>query len=93
MPAIAPFASTTIVVRVSPLYFFPFHFPYDLLCDTSTEASQALGVFGEQEWKGKKYDGLTRTTIVVDAKGAIAGILQGIKPEEHAAQALKLLGG
>jgi peroxiredoxin Q/BCP len=63
------------------------------LCDESTEATKAIGVYGEQEWKGEKFDGLTRTTIVVGREGVIVGILQGIKAEEHAAKALGLLAG
>ena len=65
--------------------------PFDLLCDTTTEVSKALGVYGEQEWKGEKYMGLTRSTIVIDAAGNVKGVLTKIKPDEHPAAALALL--
>jgi len=55
------------------------------------DVSIAIGVFGEQEWKGETFDGLTRTTVVVGKDGRVVGILQGIKPDEHAAKALELL--
>jgi len=70
-----------------------YNLSYDLLCDTTTAVTKALGVYGPQEWKGEKYDGLTRSTIVVGKDGTIKGILQGIKAEDHAAEALKLLRG
>lgn len=66
--------------------------PFDLLCDPSTEAAQALGVWAEQEWKGEKYMGLTRSSILVGEDGRIRAVLQGMAPGDHAAAVLRALG-
>lgn len=65
--------------------------PYDLLCDVDTKVTSALGLYGPQEWKGQKYDGLTRSTLLIDADGRLKSVLQGIPAQNHAAEALKLL--
>jgi peroxiredoxin Q/BCP len=33
---------------------------------------------------GKKYMGIERTTFVINPEGKITGIINGVKPEEHA---------
>ena len=68
-----------------------FHFPYDLLCDVDTQVTTALGLYGPQEWKGKKYDGLTRSTLLIDAQGKLKAVLQGIPAHDHATEVLKIL--
>ena len=65
--------------------------PYDLLCDVDTQVTSALGLYGQQEWKGEKYDGLTRSTLLIDATGRLKAILKGIPAQSHAEEVLKLL--
>jgi len=65
--------------------------PYDLLCDVDTNVTSALGLYGPQEWKGKVYDGLTRSTILIDAHGNLKDVIQGIPAQNHAEEALKRL--
>lgn len=66
--------------------------PYDLLCDVDTKVTSALGLYGPQEWKGQKYDGLTRSTLLIDSKGVLKAVLQGIPAQTHASELLKQLG-
>lgn len=66
--------------------------PYDLLCDVDTKVTTELGLYGPQEWKGKKYDGLTRSTLLIDANGRLKSVLQGIPAQDHASEILKALG-
>lgn len=66
--------------------------PYDLLCDVDTKVTAALGLYGPQEWKGKVYDGLTRSTILIDADGKLKDVIQGIPAQNHAEEALKRFG-
>ncbi len=68
-----------------------FAMPFDLVSDPGAAGARALGAWGPQEWKGQKYDGLTRCTIVIGADGVVKGVISGVKPEEHAAAALKIL--
>ena len=69
-----------------------YSYPFDLLCDVDTKFTSQLGLYGEQEWKGKKYDGLTRATLIIDANGKLKSIIQGIPAQNHAEEALKALG-
>ena len=65
--------------------------PYDLMCDVDTKVTSALGLYGPQEWKGQKYDGLTRSTLLIDSKGVLKAVLQGIPAQNHASELLKHL--
>jgi len=40
---------------------------------------------------GKKYMGIDRTTFVISPEGKIAAIVNGIKPDEHAAAVIEAL--
>lgn len=68
-----------------------YSFPYDLLCDVDTKVTSELGLYGPQEWKGEKYDGLTRATLLIDARGRLKSVIQGIPAQNHATEVLKLL--
>ena len=37
---------------------------------------------------GHKYMGVVRTTFLIDPNGRIARVLEGLKPEDHAAEVL-----
>jgi len=50
-----------------------------------------MGLYGEQEWKGKKYQGLTRSTLLIDEHGRLKSVIQGVPPQNHATEALKEL--
>ena len=41
---------------------------------------------------GKKYMGVERSTVVVDADGMVKNVIRRVKPAEHAAQVLDALG-
>lgn len=69
---------------------FGLNFP--LLADTKHELSGPLGVFGEQQWQGKKFSGLSRDTFLVDPQGKIQQVWRKVKPEttiEETYQAVK----
>jgi len=65
--------------------------PYDLLCDVDTKVTAQLGLYGPQEWKGQKYDGLTRSTLLIDSNGRLKSIIKGVPAQDHAAELLKIL--
>lgn len=65
---------------------FSLNFP--LLADPEHKMLENYGVWGEQEWQGKKYMGIARTTVVVDEKGQIAKVYKNVNPVGHAAQVL-----
>jgi thioredoxin-dependent peroxiredoxin len=68
--------------------------PYHLLADTDHSVCEAYGVWGEKKFMGKSYMGISRTTFLIDARGKIARVFEGVKPDGHAeevAEALKEL--
>ena len=67
-------------------------FTYDLLADTEHQLIDAYGVWGPKKFMGKEYDGLHRTTFIVDAEGIISHVISKVRTKDHADQILELLG-
>jgi len=66
-----------------------FEFPFPLLADEDKSVIQAFGVWGPKKFMGKEYDGIHRTTFVIDENGIIDEVIDKVKTKEHAAQILK----
>jgi len=58
--------------------------PYSLLADVDKAVAKKFDVLKEKSLYGKKYMGIDRTTFVINPEGKISGIINGVKPEEHA---------
>jgi thioredoxin-dependent peroxiredoxin len=65
--------------------------PYSLLADEDKAVCNKYGVMKEKSMYGKKYMGIDRTTFVISPEGKIAAVLNGLKPDEHAAAAIAAL--
>jgi peroxiredoxin Q/BCP len=65
-----------------------FEFPFPLLADEDKAVIQAFGVWGPKKFMGKEYDGIHRTTFIIDENGSIAEVITKVKTKEHAAQIL-----
>lgn len=63
--------------------------PFTLLADTDKKVIQDYGVWGLKKFMGKEYDGIHRTTFVIDEKGRIEEIIQKVKTKAHTEQILK----
>ena len=61
-----------------------FALPYPLLSDESKAMLDAYGVWQEKSMYGRRYMGVARTTVVVDAEGRVARVFEKVKPEGHA---------
>lgn len=66
-----------------------YKFPYPLLADEDKTVITAFGVWGPKKFMGKEYDGIHRTTFVIDERGLIEDIILKVKTKEHTAQILK----
>lgn len=66
-----------------------FDFPFPLLADEDKSVIQAFGVWGPKKFMGKEYDGIYRTTFVIDEAGIIDEVITEVKTKAHAAQILK----
>lgn len=62
--------------------------PFPLLVDTDRQLAEAYGVWGEKKMYGRTYQGIHRTTFVIDEKGKIERILDKPKSSMHAEEIL-----
>ncbi len=60
--------------------------PFPLIADENKEIMNAFGVWGEKKMYGRVYEGVHRTTFLVDEAGEITKIFKKVKTKEHAEQ-------
>lgn len=65
-----------------------YNFPFPLLADTEKETIKAYGVWGLKKFMGREFEGILRTTFVIDEKGKIEQVIKKVKTKTHAAQLL-----
>jgi len=66
--------------------------PFTLLADEDHEVCEVYGVWGPKKFMGKEYNGVYRTTYIIDEEGLIKKTFENVKPDEHAQEILSLLG-
>ena len=62
--------------------------PFPLLADEDKEVINAFGVWGPKKFMGKEYDGIHRTTFIIDEEGKIEEVIGKVKTKAHAEQIL-----
>lgn len=65
------------------------HLPFPLLADENKEVLNAFGVWGPKKFMGRTYDGIHRTTFVIDEDGMLSNIITKVKTKDHASQILE----
>lgn len=65
--------------------------PFKLLADTDKEVIIKYGVWGPKKFMGKTYDGIHRTTFVINEEGKIEHIIEKVKNKEASKQVLDLI--
>lgn len=63
--------------------------PFPLIADTEKEIIKAFGVWGPKKFMGRTFDGIHRTTFIIDEQGMIEEIIDKVKTKEHASQIVK----
>ncbi len=66
-----------------------YEFPYPLLADEDKSVIEGFGVWGPKKFMGKEYDGIHRTTFVINEEGIISQVIKKVKTKDHAAQILE----
>jgi peroxiredoxin Q/BCP len=66
-----------------------YEFPFPLLADEDKSVIQAFGVWGPKKFMGKEYDGIHRTSFIINEEGIIDEVISEVKTKAHAAQILK----
>lgn len=69
-----------------------YEFPFPLLADEEHQVIDGFGVWGPKKFMGKEYDGLHRTTFLINESGEVAHVIAKVKTKDHAAQILDLIG-
>ncbi len=69
-----------------------FNLPFPLLADTDKTVLKAYGAWGPKSMYGKIFDGVNRSTFVIDENGVIVQVFSKVKTSDHAEQILKAIG-
>jgi peroxiredoxin Q/BCP len=62
---------------------------FPLLSDPDHSVAEAYGAWGKKKMYGREYDGVLRSTFVIDAEGRIEKIYAKVKAAENARQVLE----
>jgi len=65
-----------------------FGLPFPLIADTEKVICNLYGVWGEKKFLGKTFDGIKRTTFVINENGIIEKIITKVNTNAHASQIL-----
>jgi len=65
--------------------------PFDLIPDIEKKIIRDYGVWGKKKLYGKEYEGLIRTTFLIDEEGIIEHIFTKVNTKDHAQQILAVL--
>ena len=85
-----------IVLGVSPdsskshqKFIDKYNLPFSLIADEDKAVIKAFGVWGPKKFMGKEYDGVHRTTFVIDEYGVIEKVFSKVKTKDHTNQILE----
>lgn len=62
---------------------------YPLIADEERIIIEKYKVWGPKKFMGKEYDGIHRTTFIINEEGVIEDIITKVKTKEHSQQILK----
>ena len=66
-----------------------YELPFILLADEDKVVINAFGVWGPKKFQGKEYNGIHRTTFLIDENGVVEKVISKVKTKDHAAQILE----
>lgn len=64
--------------------------PFTLIADSDKKVINAYGVWGPKKFMGKEFDGVHRTTFLIDEESKIYDIINKPKVKEHSEEILEL---
>lgn len=67
--------------------------PFSLLADDEHKICNLYGVWGPKKFMGRGYEGVLRTTFLIDSNGRIAKVFENVRPAEHSAEVLEAAKG
>ena len=66
-----------------------YNLPFTLLADTDKKVICDYDVWGKKQFLGIKFDGIVRTTFVINEDGIIEEVITQVKSKEHSEQIFK----
>ncbi len=66
--------------------------PFTLLADPDHQVCEAYGVWGLKKSFGREYEGVYRTTYIINPEGLIQRVFKNVKPSDHSQEVLSELG-
>jgi len=69
-----------------------FDLPFPLLADEGHKISDLYGVWGPKKFMGREYEGILRTTFLIDGNGNIINVFENVRPADHSAEVLSAFG-
>ena len=68
-----------------------YQLPFPLLADVDHKVCDLYGVWGPKKMMGREYEGVFRTTFLIDKQGNIVHVFEKVRPSEHSVEVLEAL--
>jgi peroxiredoxin Q/BCP len=68
-----------------------YELPFSLLADTEKTVINAYGAWGLKKFMGREYEGVLRSTFVINEEGIIEEVIEKVKTKEHGDQILSMM--
>ena len=68
-----------------------FQLPFPLLADEEHKVCDLYQVWGPKKFMGREYQGVLRTTFLIDENGKIVKVFENVRPAEHSTEVLSAL--
>jgi thioredoxin-dependent peroxiredoxin len=65
-----------------------YNLPFSLLADEGHKVADLYEVWGPKKFMGKSYEGILRTTFLIDEQGQIQRVFENVRPADHSAEIL-----
>jgi len=68
-----------------------YRLPFPLLSDRDHAVAEAYGAWGKKSMYGRTFEGILRSTFIIDPQGAVHRVFRRVRPKGHAAEILAAL--
>lgn len=65
-----------------------YNLQFPLLADEEKKVIEAYGVWRAKKFMGRDYEGILRTSFLINPEGIISKVYESVKPEVHAGEVL-----
>jgi peroxiredoxin Q/BCP len=66
-----------------------FNLPFSLLADEGHKVCELYGTWGSKKFMGREFEGVLRTTYLIDENGVVKRVFPNVKPDGHSKAVLK----